>query len=112
MFKVVHTCLDLSAATTELPLLCSGDVSVETSSGLGSNVGLPVNERRVPKVIFFGGGIPEEEYERVTTLVRASAGHDSVSFLRVTREDVLAAGASGPDPDVIAKIYRDKIAAL
>jgi hypothetical protein len=70
----------------------------------------------VPRAVFFGGGVPEEEVERVQRLVRERQGNaaagDGTRFLRVTREDVLAAGATGPDVEVIARIYRDKVAGL
>lgn len=110
---VVHTCLDLAAAESELPALCAGDLSAAPSSGVGSNAHVPQDQRRVPKAVFFGGGIPEEEMERVQRLVREKAGgDDAVKFLRITREEVLAAGAAGPDPDVIAGLYRSKVAGL
>lgn len=108
---VVHTCLDLPSAESELPALCAGELSAAPSSGLGSNASVPEPSRRVPKAVFFGGGIPEEEIERVQQLVREKGG-DAVRFLRITREEVLAAGAAGPDPEVIAKLYRSKVADL
>lgn len=108
----MHTCLELSAAEAELPLLCSGELSATASSGLGSNAQLPVPERRIPKAVFFGGGIPEEEMERVKKLVSEKAGSDAVRFLRVTRDEVLATGATGPNPDIIARLYREKVADL
>jgi hypothetical protein len=66
----------------------------------------------VPKAVFFGGGVPEEEFERVKRLVSERVGSDKVRFLRVTRDEVLAAGATGPNPDVIARLYREKVAGL
>jgi hypothetical protein len=108
---VVHTCLDLPSAESELPALCAGELYATPSSGLGSNAGVPQSERRVPKAIFFGGGIPEEEMERVQQLVREKGG-DAVKFLRITRDEVLAAGAAGPDPAVIAQLHRSKLAGL
>ncbi|OIW29458.1 hypothetical protein CONLIGDRAFT_680307 [Coniochaeta ligniaria NRRL 30616] len=111
---VVHICLDLPSASTELPALCAGDLSALPSSGLGSNAGRPQPERRVPVAVFFGGGIPEAEMERVQRLVGDKGGDDAVKvrFLRITREEVLAAGAAGPDPEVIARLYRSKVAGL
>lgn len=41
-----------------------------------------------------------------------SAKAPGARFVRVTRDEVLAAGAKGPQPDVIAKIFRDKAAGL
>jgi hypothetical protein len=109
---VVHSCLELGAAETELPALCAGDLSTLPSSGQGSNAAKPESERRLPRVVFFGKFIGDEEYEHVTRLIVERAGPGKVQFLRVTNADVLAVGGSGPDPDVIAKIYRNKIAAL
>lgn len=110
----MHTCLTLPQAESELPPLCAGDLTTSPSSGLGSNASEPPesSRRRVPRAVFFGGGVPEEEMERVERLVRDKAGGEGVQFLRVTREEVLAAGATGPDPEVIARIYREKVAGL
>jgi hypothetical protein len=111
--QVVHTCLTLSQAESELPLLCAGSLSTTPASGLGSNASLPESSRRVPKAVFFGGFIPEEEVERVQQLVRDKGGAaQTIKFFRITRDEALAAGATGPDPDVIAKIYRVKVAGL
>ncbi|KAJ9150748.1 hypothetical protein NKR23_g3531 [Pleurostoma richardsiae] len=109
-FDIVHSCLDLSAAEAELPLLCAGELDTTAVSGLGSNAALPVTDRKVPKAILLGGGIPDEEVERLSELIKAKA--PNINLVRVTKEDVLSAGASGPDPDVITRIYREKMAAL
>ncbi|KAB5576022.1 hypothetical protein GE09DRAFT_1215752 [Coniochaeta sp. 2T2.1] len=115
---VVHTSLTLSSASTELPLLLSGALSTAPSSGLGSNASRPESDRLVPRAVFFGGGVPEEEVQLVQRLVLEKLGLDGAKgeggpkFLRVTREEVLAAGAKGPDPGVIAGIYRRKVEGL
>ncbi|KAB5550908.1 hypothetical protein GE09DRAFT_1222725 [Coniochaeta sp. 2T2.1] len=116
---VVHTSLTLPTASTELPLLLSGALSTAPSSGLGSNASRAESERLVPKAVFFGGGVPEEEVELVQRLVLEKLGEGEgdgkeggPKFLRVTREEVLAAGAKGPDPGVIAGIYRRKVEGL
>jgi hypothetical protein len=64
----------------------------------------------VPRAIIFGAGIPDEEVERVAAAVRAKA--PGVKPIRVTKEDVHASGASGPNPDVIVKILREKLSAI
>jgi hypothetical protein len=73
---------------------------------------VPESERRIPKVVFFGGAIPDEEYEQVKKAIIEKAGPEAVRILRVNREDVFALGGTGPDPDLIAKIYRQKVASL
>ena len=64
----------------------------------------------MPRAILVGGAIPEGDFERLTEVVKGKA--PSVSFFRVSREEILQAGAQGPDPAVIAKIYREKLASL
>ncbi len=88
--------------------MCAGELGTEASSGLGSNAALDVGARKVPRSIIFGGGIPEDEIERVTQAVRAR--NPDVKPVQVTRQDVLDAGAQGPNPDIIVKILREKLA--
>lgn len=100
----------MESAEAEFPLICSGQLDAPCKSGLGSNAGKPPGERRVPTIVYFGGGVSDEECERLTAAVSAKA--PGARFVRVTRDEVLAAGAKGPQPDVIAKIFRDKAAGL
>ncbi len=104
---VVHTCLDIAAAEAELPALCAGDVSVAATSGLGSNVAKASAERVVPKVVFFGGDISDSDVEKLSGLIREKA--PAMLFVKVSKLDVLKAGGLGPNPDVIAKVYRKKM---
>jgi hypothetical protein len=53
---VVHVCLTDEAAKSEAPKLISGDLSVEPTSGLGSNVQRKVEDRLIPKAVLCGGG--------------------------------------------------------
>ncbi|CCC13725.1 hypothetical protein SMACR_08229 [Sordaria macrospora] len=107
--EVVHTSLSLSTAVHELPLLFSGDTSITPASGLGSNTNLPPTERHIPTALLFGGGsLTDEEYERIVAAVReAIPGAESgtpVQFVRIGKRDVIAAGAfTGPNPETIAK---------
>lgn len=108
---VVHTCIDMADAETEFPLICAGQLEAAPKSGLGSNAGRPVGERRTPTVVYFGGGVSDQDVEKLSALVREKA--PDIRFLRVTREEVIAAGAAaGPDAGVIAKIMREKMASL
>jgi hypothetical protein len=105
---VVHSCFDLSSAEEELPLLCAGELSAVPSSGKGSNATVPAEERKMPKAVFFGGGVSDDEYQSLSARIKEKA--PDMVFQRVTKEDVMKAGAKGPNPDVIAKIYREKMA--
>ncbi|OAA56526.1 hypothetical protein SPI_07533 [Niveomyces insectorum RCEF 264] len=109
-YDVAHICLSLGAAESELPALCAGELTTEPSSGLGSNAGLPAADRKVPRAIVFGGGVPDDEVDRVTKAVQARA--PGIKPIRIQRQEVLAAGAEGPNPDVIAKLLKEKLAAI
>ena len=108
---VVHICLDLETATSELPAVCAGNLESDPASGLGTNAGLPAAERKTPRAIIFGGGIPDDEVERVGEAVRAGPGA-GVRLVRVARQEVLDAGAEKPNPEVIVGILRGKLAGL
>jgi hypothetical protein len=117
-FEVVHCSLDIQTALAELPALCAGDLTKLPASGLGTNQGVAEpSERKVPEAIFFGGGFSDDEYEALVGAVReATAGGAGgagkpVQFIKVQRRDVLAAGSFGPNPEVIARIYKRKMAA-
>ncbi|KAM7192153.1 hypothetical protein V8F20_008988 [Naviculisporaceae sp. PSN 640] len=106
-YDITHICLTLESATTELPLLFAGEVTTEPSSGLGSNVGIPAEQRKVPQALIFGGGVPEEHVKAVTEAVLAKA--PSAKPIHITREQVVSAGGQGPNADVIAKVLKAKL---
>lgn len=108
--EVVHCCLSLDSALSELPSLCAGEVEAAPSSGLGTNAQAETAARKVPQAIFFGGGFTDDEYDKITAAVQARA--PGVHAVKVQKRDVLAAGSIGPNPETIAKIYRKKMAAL
>ncbi|KAK0720322.1 hypothetical protein B0H67DRAFT_486294 [Lasiosphaeris hirsuta] len=107
--EVVHSCLDINTALTELPALFGGELDVLPASGLGTNATFPVEKRKVPQAVFFGGGFTDDEFEKISAAVKARA--PGAYFIKVQKRDVLAAGSFGPNTDTIAKIYRKKIAA-
>lgn len=88
----------------ELPALASGDLSIKPASGLGTNAtsGTP----QVPKALLVSGAAPQEEYEELQRVIK------DIPIVRVTREDVAAAGGSGPDPALIAKLLKEKLQAV
>ncbi|CAK7205682.1 hypothetical protein SEUCBS139899_008461 [Sporothrix eucalyptigena] len=109
-YDVAHICVSLDAAEAELPAICSGDLSTNPSSGLGSNAGLSVSERKIPRAIIFGGGVPAEEVDRITKAVQARA--PSVKPIHVKRDEMLAAGVTGPDPETITKLLKARLAEI
>ncbi|GAB1317415.1 hypothetical protein MFIFM68171_07625 [Madurella fahalii] len=109
-YDVTHTCLSFDAALSELPEVCSGHLETEISSKLGTNFNRPVPERQKPRAIVFGGGVPDEQVQAVTQEVQAR--EPGVRALRVTREDIVAAGGGGPNPDIIAQVLRKKLGEL
>ncbi|TPX18311.1 uncharacterized protein E0L32_011809 [Thyridium curvatum] len=122
-YDVVHITLTLQAALSELPALVAGDTSAPPSSGLGSNAAAPEAERRVPRAVIFGGGLPEEEIRQVSEAVLGEGGKNKmkegegeadggVRIVVVRREDVLAKGVEGPNAEVIGEILREKLAGL
>ncbi len=92
----------------ELPALFAGDVHTANAAGLGSNATKPAAERAVPKLVLFGGDIADDDVSRVTKAIQART--PGVRAVKVSKLDVLKAGGLGPNPDVIAKVYRKKIA--
>jgi len=99
---VVHLCTELSSALTEIPAILKGDLSITPASGAGSNVTRPENERRKPKAVVFGGGIPDEEVRQV----KEAVGEYGVGMVwcRIKPEDTKAAG--GPSPEAIAPLVK------
>ncbi|KAK1756933.1 hypothetical protein QBC47DRAFT_400562 [Echria macrotheca] len=108
--EVVHACLDLDAALAELPAVFAGDLVKSPSSGLGTNASVPVEQRKTPQAVFFGGGFSDDEFEKIQAAV-LNAASARVHFIKVQKRDVLAAGSFGPNPDTIAKIFRKKLEA-
>ncbi|KAK4151053.1 hypothetical protein C8A00DRAFT_45678 [Chaetomidium leptoderma] len=110
-YEIVHICTNLSDATAELPQVCAGRLDTPAASGLGSNASVDVADRKAPKAIIFGGGIPDDEVTAVTEAVHGAAGA-AVKVVRVTRADILATGATGPSAEVIAGVLRGELVGL
>ena len=102
--------MDITSAVAELPALCAGDLSTTPSSGLGTNATVDASQRRAPKAIIIGGGVPAEEVAQLKAAVAAAA--PDVATVVVNRSDILAAGGSGPDPELIAQLLKEKLSAL
>ncbi|KAK3303080.1 uncharacterized protein B0T15DRAFT_262894 [Chaetomium strumarium] len=109
-YDVVHMCMDGKSAITELPPLCGGNTATAPSSGLGSNVDREAAERKVPKVVIFGGAVTDDEAKSVSEAVAVLA--PQVKMVRVTKDDISAAGSAGPNPEVIVKVLREKLGKL
>ncbi|KAK3348244.1 hypothetical protein B0H65DRAFT_423967 [Neurospora tetraspora] len=109
-YDVVHTTLTLSTSLSELPALCNGTFSQGTpSSNLGSNATASTPaDLKVPKAIIFGGGVSPSDAEQVKEAVLAQ--NPDLKFVRLTREDMVAAGAEGPDPEVIGRLLKERLA--
>jgi hypothetical protein len=105
--QVVHTCLDADKAVEELPRLCGGDLSVSPSSTFGTNAQSPIEERKTPVAVFFGGGFEDSDYSRISEAV--SAANPNIKFIKVQKRDVLLAGSIGPNPKTIAKIFKERL---
>ncbi|KAK3346095.1 hypothetical protein B0T25DRAFT_571253 [Lasiosphaeria hispida] len=101
-YEIVHVSLNLAAALVELPKLASGDTSVVTERGTNS-----VGDKQVPVAIIFAGSLPADEVAQVKAAVAAKA--PSAKLIQVTKDDVLATGATAPDPALIAKLYKEKL---
>ena len=106
---MVHAVFNLAAAEAELPSLLSGDTSAVPSSKEGTNATREAGDRKVPKILFFSAGIKEEEVSRVTEVVKAAA--PGTLIVRPTPEELKAAGATGPNAELFAKVLKDKFAA-
>lgn len=104
---VTHICLELEAAQIELPKLFAGDLETNPTSGLGSNADLPTADRKIPRALIFGGGVPEEHVKLITEAVLAKA--PDAKPIHITRQQVLNAGGQGPNPEVIAKVLKAKL---
>ncbi len=61
----------------------------------------------MPRVILFGGDIPDSDMDRITSAIKGKAAE--TVFVKVSKLDVLKAGDLGPHPDVNATVYRKKI---
>ncbi|KAK3898419.1 hypothetical protein C8A05DRAFT_37996 [Staphylotrichum tortipilum] len=112
-YEAVYTAHDLPSALATFPSLF-----VNTPHPNPPNLGLYQNKptpetARAPQAILFGGKVSDPEYNAITDAVSAAAACAGcqVQFVTVGVRDVLAAGAIGPNADVIAKIFRKKMAA-
>ncbi|KAH8879579.1 hypothetical protein GQ53DRAFT_671809 [Thozetella sp. PMI_491] len=106
--EVVHTCLELEKAETELPALCAGQTDIVPASGLGTNATAPAAERKVPSAVFFGGDLKDADYDKIVSAVQAKS--PSVRFIKCGKLDVIREGALGPNPAAIARVYKKKLA--
>ncbi|KAK0614640.1 hypothetical protein B0T14DRAFT_436628 [Immersiella caudata] len=105
-YEIVHASVDLASALKELPALAGGDLSVTPSSGFGTNAGS--SSPQAPKAIIIGGTVPADETAQLTAAVAAAA--PGVKIITISREDIVAAGGSGPDPGVIVSVFKKKLA--
>ncbi|KAK0725032.1 hypothetical protein B0H67DRAFT_569347 [Lasiosphaeris hirsuta] len=101
-YEIVHVSLDLAAALVELPKLAAGDLSVETTRGTNST-----GDKQKPVAFIFAGSLPADEVAQVKAAVTAAA--PGAVLIQVTKDDVVAAGATAPDPALIAKLYKEKL---
>ncbi|KAK5655572.1 hypothetical protein OQA88_5503 [Cercophora sp. LCS_1] len=102
-YEIVHGATDLAAALSELPALVGGDTSVTPSSGLGTNA--TAATKQVPKAVIVGGGVPASEVDQLKAAI------SGVPIIQVSKEDVAAAGGTGPDPVLITKLIKEKLVA-
>lgn len=108
-YEIVHASLDLETALKELPAIASGNLADAPASGLGTNAKVDAGARKAPKAIIIGGTVPADEAEKVKAAISAAA--PGVVFVQVTRDDIVAAGGSGPDVELIVKIFKQKLGA-
>ena len=106
--KVVHTVFDFATFERELTPLLQGDKNAAPSSGLGSNTHRSPADRKVPVIVFFAGAISPEDVGKVTEAVKRVA--PGTHLVQATRDEVRQAGATGPDPAIIAKVLKQKFA--
>ncbi|KAK1783367.1 hypothetical protein QBC45DRAFT_129050 [Copromyces sp. CBS 386.78] len=107
-YDVVHTTLTLSTSLAELPSLCNGTFNQTPSSNLGSNASASSPaDLKVPKAVIFGGGVSPSDAEQVKEAVLKK--NSEIKFVRLTREDMVAAGAEGPDPEVIGRLLKARL---
>jgi hypothetical protein len=104
-YEIVHASVDLASALAELPKIASGDLSVAPSSGYGTNAGADAGSRKAPKAIIIGGTVPADEVSQIQAAV------SGIPVITISREDIQAAGGSGPDPKVITKVFKQKLSA-
>lgn len=102
-FSVVHASIDLATALAEIPALAGGDASIKPASGLGTNA--TSGTTQIPKAVIVGGAVPAEELAQIKAAV-------SLPVVQVTKEQVAAAGGTGPDPALIAKLVKEALVAV
>ncbi len=108
----MHIATDLASALATLPPLFK-----PRATGPTYNKGLyqprpTLETARVPQVVLFGGKVTDAEYKEISHAVGGAAACASrlVTFVTIGKLDVLAAGAIGPNADVIARVFRKKMA--
>jgi len=77
---------------------------------LGTNATLAAADRKVPRAVIFGGGVPDDQITQITAALKAKA--PEVKAVHVSRDDILATGATGPDPELIGRLLREKLAEI
>lgn len=112
---------EFDTAKSELPRILNGDTScIPTSSGVGSNLQRPESERRVPRAVTCGGGIPDEEYKELKEIVHKAIGRE-IPWYKVYPGDVTkyipeqerkAESQGPPDGKYIAMFFRDAMKGL
>lgn len=100
---VVHASVDLATGLSELPALIGGDSSVKPASGLGTNASGGAN---IPQGLIVGGSVPADELAQITAAIKPG-----FPIIQITKEQVAAAGGTGPDPALIAKLIKEALAA-
>lgn len=58
--------------------------------------------------IMIGSAIPDSDVKEVTQAIKEKTS--SVGILRVSKEDMRKAGATGPDIGLIVKVFKEKLA--
>ncbi|KAK0748900.1 hypothetical protein B0T18DRAFT_388601 [Schizothecium vesticola] len=102
-YEIVHAAVDLAAGLSELPALIGGDSSIKPASGLGTNASGGAN---IPQGLIVGGSVPADELAQITAAIKPG-----FPIIQITKEQVAAAGGTGPDPALIAKLIKEALAA-
>ncbi|TFK47036.1 hypothetical protein OE88DRAFT_1739068 [Heliocybe sulcata] len=95
-YEIAHFCFSAEAFEEEFPRVMKGE-SFAVSSGVGSNANS--SNPRKPKAAVVGGGMTDEEYERM----RACEGADQVKWVRIPTDtmDRLGPALEGLEHDIV-----------
>jgi hypothetical protein len=106
-YDVVHACLSYESAMEEIPALLAGDLSILPSSGFGSNLEREESERRMPRAVFCGAGVPQEEVDELRKVVaKVEGGGKDVIWIKVDGSKGIPGGGP-PPPDVVVGYVRE-----